>query len=590
MKLCKNKNSFWILLGLLFATLYLLPYFILGEGSIVTYHDQLDGELLNYIVGAKYLFSNVTTYPELMNGLPATGAVPPAPIFVLLFAVMPPFHAFLFTHWILAFTGFAGMYLLLHKLTGQRIVPFFTACVFMILPFYPVYGLCIPGQPLLWYCMWMLEESECSGKRCLRLPALPYFLGLLFYALSSSLVLVGFGILLVAGLRFVYVTLRTLRKKETFILSPLLSLSVLLVGYLTCNLPLISQILFPKPGELSHKTEVVYSAVSIKDSLRLVLYPGIPYTESWHWILLILIPLNVLAWFLAKHRKNSDARRILTDLLQKSCLVLLFVMVISLFYMVYNGETMTLLKNSASSIISAFNLGRLTWLLPTAWCVLIGLLSCALVYSLSSKTGESLLRYGMVSVLFGLWGITILLNSPYKLNLAKLVKGDSYYALDWHKFFASDIFVQIDEAIGLPKEEYRVISVGIYPAAAAYNGFYCLDGYSNNYPLTYKHEFRQIIARELEKSDYLRAYYDDWGNRCYMAIAELPGYYTFEKKWNTPLFHLEPNIEKLREMNCRYIFSAAYLVNYEELGLKMLRDQPFETEGSWYHIYVYEIN
>ena len=52
-----------------------------------------------------------------------------------------------------------------------------------------------------------------------------------------------------------------------------------------------------------------------------------------------------------------------------------------------------------------------------------------------------------------------------------------YYALDWDKFFAEDIFSQINMAIGEPQENYRVISVGIYPAAAAYNGFYCLDGY-----------------------------------------------------------------------------------------------------------------
>lgn len=44
-----------------------------------------------------------------------------------------------------------------------------------------------------------------------------------------------------------------------------------------------------------------------------------------------------------------------------------------------------------------------------------------------------------------------------------------------------------------------MISVGIYPAAAAYNGFHCLDGYSNNYPLEYKHAFRQIMEGELDK-------------------------------------------------------------------------------------------
>jgi len=42
-------------------------------------------------------------------------------------------------------------------------------------------------------------------------------------------------------------------------------------------------------------------------------------------------------------------------------------------------------------------------------------------------------------------------------------------------------------------------------------------------------------------------------------------------------------------MNCHYIFSAAYIMNAEELGLKLMQETPFETEGSWYHIWVYEV-
>ena len=156
-------------------------------------------------------------------------------------------------------------------------------------------------------------------------------------------------------------------------------------------------------------------------------------------------------------------------------------------------------------------------------------------------------------------------------------------------FFAEDIFTQIESAIGKPQESYRVVSVGIYPAAAAYNGFYCLDGYSNNYPLEYKHIFRQIMEGELNKNDYVRYLFDNWGNRCYITTAEQANYYTFEKKWNSVIYDLDLNTDKLKEMNCQYVFSAAYLMNAEEMGLSLLREAPFETEKSWYHIYVYAI-
>ena len=80
-----HKGYLYCTIGILFSFLLMLPYLILGTGSIVTYHDQLDGELLNYLLAAKYLFTGAETYPELMNGLPVTGAVPPAPRTLLLF-------------------------------------------------------------------------------------------------------------------------------------------------------------------------------------------------------------------------------------------------------------------------------------------------------------------------------------------------------------------------------------------------------------------------------------------------------------------------------------------------------------------------
>ena len=87
----------------------------------------------------------------------------------------------------------------------------------------------------------------------------------------------------------------------------------------------------------------------------------------------------------------------------------------------------------------------------------------------------------------------------------------------------------LDEVSWLDVSQYRVVSLGIDPAAAYYQGFYCLDGYLNNYSLDYKDKFRKIIQPELDKSEYLADYYDDRGNRCYLYSAEIPGYYTIEK-------------------------------------------------------------
>lgn len=583
-------DFFNLCIGLLFSFLMMMPYLLLGTGSIVTYHDQLDGELLNYILSAKYFFTDVRVYPELLNGLPATGAIPPAPLFVLFYMVLEPFAAFMLSQWIILVVGFLGMYLLLRRLTSTPLIALISAAIFMQLPFYPVYGLCIPGQPLLAYSILSLysEEGPVSRGRLRRrlLPLAAIFL----YSLCSSLVLVGFACLLTLGIAALYLTVRALKKKTAPPWRIWLALAVLAAGYLISNLSLIRQILFPAPGQISHKSEVVYTPQSFFASFRQLFYPGTSYAESWHAVLLPLAVLCLLLLAAAKLRHNEADSRHLRSCLGKAAGILCFILLICTLCALYNTPLAVRLRNSAPGALSGFNMSRIAWLLPTAWCVLAGYLLFALYPAGSLRTKHSrLLRLLSVFLVFALYSLTILSHSPLKLNLSKLLKGGNYYALDWEQFYAADIFRQIDQTIARPKEDYRVVSLGIYPAAAVYNGFYCLDGYSNNYPLSYKHTFREIMADELAKNDYIRLYFDNWGNRCYITTAEHSTYYTLEKKWNCGFHDLALNTEKLKSLGCDYVFSATWILNAAELGLELLREEPFETEGSWYNIYVYEV-
>lgn len=120
----------------------------------------------------------------------------------------------------------------------------------------------------------------------------------------------------------------------------------------------------------------------------------------------------------------------------------------------------------------------------------------------------------------------VLMESNLKPNVQKLINRD-YAAMSFRDYYAIGVLDQVQQYIrenyGEEPEEYRVVSLGIDPAAALYHGFYCLDGYSNNYDLNYKHRFRRIIAPELNKSEYLADNFDHWGNRCYLFSAECPG-------------------------------------------------------------------
>lgn len=156
------------------------------------------------------------------------------------------------------------------------------------------------------------------------------------------------------------------------------------------------------------------------------------------------------------------------------------------------------------------------------------------------------------------------------------------------QFYAEDLFAQIKQYISLPQEQYRVASIGIHPAIAQYNGFYTLDTYNNFYPLSYKHQFRKIMTKELAKNKSIRNYFDHWGGRCYIFTAQLGKRgQMVQKNSKLHLKHLELNTDVFKEMGGRYIFSAVPIDNAFENHLAL--DKEFVSKTSVWKIYLYKV-
>jgi hypothetical protein len=154
------------------------------------------------------------------------------------------------------------------------------------------------------------------------------------------------------------------------------------------------------------------------------------------------------------------------------------------------------------------------------------------------------------------------------------------------EFYSEELFEDIKTHIGLPQNDYRVVSIGIHPAIAQYNGFYTLDTYNNFYPLTYKYEFRKIIEKELSKNKTIRTYFDEWGGRCYIFTAELGKRYMFKKNTKKTLKNLELNTEAFKKMGGSYIFSAVPIEN--ALDNQLFLERTFESDLSAWKIYLYK--
>jgi hypothetical protein len=156
----------------------------------------------------------------------------------------------------------------------------------------------------------------------------------------------------------------------------------------------------------------------------------------------------------------------------------------------------------------------------------------------------------------------------------------------YQSFYAKKQFSDIENFIGKDKADYKVVSIGIHPSISLYNGFHTLDGYMINYPVEHKHAFRKIIANELGKNPKLKAYYDQFGGRCYVFVDELVhGDWLYGKGRNTVINNLELNTLAFKDLGGQYIFSSVEINNYKENQLELLK--VFEDKDSFWKIFLY---
>lgn len=560
-----RRNLF--LLGLSVVLLAQVPLLILGPDSVVTYHDQLDGEIITYIYQAKYLFSGQNRIPEFLNGALKTTLTPPAPLAVLLFCVLPPFSAYEAMQLLGQMIAYAGMFLLAELLTEHKYIALITGLLYAFLPFLPVYGLSQYGIPMLLVSFYYLGKKRHQGAA---------FAYVAFYTLMSSLVLCGFLWLGALGMAGLYLLVTGKLKKYWEIAA---AFGGMLGLYVLTNLSLLGQLLGIGEGYVSHKEEYTLNGGSFLELfLSYVKENGDHSTDYHEWILWFCLGILLIGAF--RFRGERLYRLLAADL----ALLIALCMAAAL----WNCDLLLGVREKLGAL-GAFQFMRILWTAPALWYAALAL--CLGI--LWQKRGRlRWIGYGLSVILLAFLGMQSVKGSTIRMCIQELLIPE-YETISWSDYMAMGVMEQVEEYIrteeGLEKEQYRVASLGIDPSAALYHGFYSVDGYSNNYDLEYKHAFREVIAPELERNDWLRTYYDDWGNRCYLYSAEIPGYFNVEKgsAWYNDL---QINTQALKDLGCDYLLSAAYIVNAEQIHLRLLREEAFDTESSYYRIYIYKLD
>ena len=562
------KEHRYLVAALIIIALYLTPFYLLGESTPTLVHDNLDSNVVWFKVLAEsgQLFGPMdATIPQVMNGIPRNSFGSEFNVIQWFYLFFEPYTAYIINLTLMHFIAFIGMYLLLTRriLPDEGSKPFTVgvSLAFALLPFWPSGGLSIAGMPLLFYAFLNIRDGHWSLVDWAIIGFMPFY---------SIFAYTGFFVLVALSIFWLYDLAVT--KKPNFVF--FLAIGLLCLVYCLVEYRLMFS-MFIDPGYISHRVEFAQTPLDFWSALKTSVgnfFFGQYNAASLHTYF-VGLSVAIAALILLLKKKRCDLFVVLLGL----CVV------ISLFYGFINSEYLLFIKNFP--LFQGFQLGRFHWLHPLLWYV---------IFALALKIIYTNLRYGkqvagiflglQIAFLFTCGGGAIGENT-LQYGGAGLFLTDQ---LTWNEFYSPELFDEIDEAIALPKESYRVVSIGMHPAVSQYNGFYTLDSYQVNYPLDYKHSFRKIMEKELAKSEKNRIYFDTWGSRCYLFVSELEDNTAMNTRENSkPIQNLEIDSEALYDMGGRYIFSAVEILNHKDNNLELFG--VFENDSSPWKIWVYSV-
>ena len=546
---------------------YLLPTLILGSNATILVHDNLDSEVVyRVLLGITHTalnFSQSATITNVMGGIPRACFASGINFTVWLFAYLKPIIAYLINDTLVHLVAFFGMHLLLTRqiLKGSKsnIIAAGVALCFAILPYYSIYGIVIAGQPLLLYAFFNIL----SGKK-----SFWDYLIIVLFPLFSSLY---YGVFIVAALGTIFIIDWIKNRKPNF--PYLIALLILTVLYLAVDFQLFYQI-FIGNNYVSHRIEWNPALDSsptraLFDNIMLNFLSGQYHAVSLpRYIIYLAVPLALIASFI----KKQSTKLILVLLLAQ--------IAISVFFGFYSWEGFVALKEKIT-LLKIFQFDRFYFLQATIWYIIFALALMAIA-KIKIKTFEvgKLIVFAILIVQLHFIFFSNVERVQDFVNLKRIYRHQPITSMTFKRFFSEDLMKQVADYIGKPKVQYRIVNIGLEPSIAQYNGFYTLDGYQNNYPLAYKHQFRRIIAKELDKSEARRQYFDYWGSRCYVFIAETPNA-------QGEIDNIELDTSVLRQMGDQYIFSGVKIANPESTGLTFIKE--FTSYSSPWKIYLYKV-
>lgn len=227
-------------------------------------------------------------------------------------------------------------------------------------------------------------------------------------------------------------------------------------------------------------------------------------------------------------------------------------------------------------IFEKLNLTRVAFIQPFLWAIL-------LIYALLIIMRK--LHFSLIFIF--IFTILQIFTSYYYSFYQKEYRPKSY---SFEQYYAPKLFEKVKKSIPEPINTIRIVSYGIEPAVSLYNGFYTIDGYSVNYPLSYKKKFRKVIASHLDTNNSetnvkAKELYDDWGGKLYLMDTTVTlEYYRKDIIVKNASF----NAHALCELDTHYLISSYKFENPKEKNLALIKSFLGDKDSWDIHLYKLE--
>lgn len=586
---------------------YLYPLWADSTNVPIVIFDNLDSTF----VWLKLLTESGKTFagsqeiiPNMMNGLPRLSYMSEFNILVWLVKAFGPVKAYVINESLMHIVAFFSMSILLRHYfipsdTPYRIVAIgLLSALFSYTPFWAGGMLSIPALPLIFFALLRIRDHSDRWPEWIILLVLPFF---------TSFILVYFFFLVMMGGYLLILRWQTGQLNMRLLAALLLLLST----YLVVEYRLVYDMLISSDFQ-SHRLEFVKSYISADNLLRNIhlaflngerhtAYVILPYTagivlltmltsliqhqlHDWRAITFVLIVILIFIidlWSMLLTQKSTLPLLLLFIIFiawkSREARMLATLFLVQLFfsahYTLYYFEGLRSFDEMFPLFVQ-FNFSRFYYMSIPLWIIMLSQAFVILNRRVSHRWILPLL---------------IIFSVFQAKQLAKIrTFGTNGYVygekLSFRQYFATDLFNEISDFIDLPKSSYRVVSFGIDPAISLYNGYYTVDGYSTNYPRSYKHQFRQIIAPALDYHFAAKNLFDHWGSKCYFLVG---GYGIEHYNPNASIERFDANTSALYNLGGRYILSGYVIPEATKHHLKFLKS--FEHVETIWKIRLYKI-